>query len=785
MQDLLFLLLCLRCALGAASPRFAASYGSHMVLQQAPRRAVVWGYHHGHGGVVLELDGEAVDVADGGEPNSWIAKLPPTAGGTEPHTLALWGGGAAGNATQRQVLDDVLFGDVWVCSGQSNMAFLLEHAFSGAALVNASSDHAEHLRMFTSFKTNAATPRAEATVEEPWSVSGPSAVSMNRRAQDLGGPLDDDWLYMSAVCYLFGVNIQKHTDTPVGLVNTNWGGTPIEFWSSGDALQRCQKNTRRQNSKSIRHAAAVATKDLGPSGGYNGMIRPFLNMTIFGAVWYQGESNSADSIDHVDPQGLPMARYGCRFPEMIADWRAKWHAGSHGETSPQFPFGYVQLASWVANGFGPSAIRWAQTAGFGSVPNKKMPNVFTAIGIDLTDRTSPYGSVHIRDKSSVAKRLAAGAIAVAYNSSTTYWQGPTVSSAVMRNRSAIVVTFGNVGPSGQLDVRNTSGMEVCTLGGTLNCSAESGKWVPVDIVLAAAAAAGNGNQVVLALPAPQHTQHNEDANRSLLLRYAWRALAWEYKSGGIYAEKGSDYVAAPFRVLVGQVPAGQLSASGQAGAGSGPATDVSASVDPVAAERQALVDLYNAAGGPAWRRSDNWLSEKSVCAWYGVVCFNTTDADKEGRIRQFSLYDNLLEGTIPSSLGALSLVDYFALSTNKLTGPIPNGLGATFTHTTYFDLRYNFLNGTLPLSLAKMTRVNHLVLADNKFTDSHNLATILSAMPLLSYLDVRSNRLADSLKAAAPLCALSNLTFCGLASAKYHTNVFSDVPDCLKSKCVL
>ena len=153
---------------------------------------------------------------------------------------------------------------------------------------------------------------------------------MNRRSKS-HRLLDDDWLYMSAVCYLYGVYIHKHTAKPVGLINTNWGGTPIEFWSSPDALQRCQSPG----------ADAVHEQALRPSGGYNGMIKPFFNMTIFGVIWYQGESNSEDPVVFQDPQGLPMARYGCRFPEMIADWRLKWHDGTHGETAPTFSFGYV------------------------------------------------------------------------------------------------------------------------------------------------------------------------------------------------------------------------------------------------------------------------------------------------------------------------------------------------------------------------------------------------------------------------------------------------------------
>ena len=112
------------------------------------------------------------------------------------------------------------------------MAFLLENAFNGSDFVNSSSKYPQ-LRMYTSKKINSNTPLDEQPqVEEQWAVSSPSAVSMNIPSLTLGlgsgsgsgsGLGDDNWLYMSAVCYLYGMHIHAHTKKPVGLVNTNWG----------------------------------------------------------------------------------------------------------------------------------------------------------------------------------------------------------------------------------------------------------------------------------------------------------------------------------------------------------------------------------------------------------------------------------------------------------------------------------------------------------------------------------------------------------------------------------
>ena len=207
----------------------------------------------------------------------------------------------------------------------------------------------------------------------------------------------------------------------------------------------------------------------------------------------------------------------------------------------------------------------------------------------------------------------------------------------------------------------------------------------------------------------------------------------------------------------------------------------SSTLAQTALERQALVDLYHQAGGKHWRNSNNWMSSTTICDWYGVTCSNSTTAAKPRRIIQFSLYDNLLQGTVPASLSALTEVNYFALSTNKLEGTIPMNLGSTFVHCQYFDLRYNFLNGTLPIGFKNMKNLTHLILANNDFTDHGNLPKIVQGMTKLQYIDVRSNYLTGP--APSSLCQLNNVTFCGLVDVKYHTNNFAKPDVCLKKIC--
>uniref|UniRef100_A0A2C9LSQ8 Uncharacterized protein n=1 Tax=Biomphalaria glabrata TaxID=6526 RepID=A0A2C9LSQ8_BIOGL len=116
------------------------------------------------------------------------------------------------------------------------------------------------------------------------------------------------------------------------------------------------------------------------------MVHPLLGMTIYGAIWYQGESDSG---------GVARDKYNCTFPTMIKDWRSNWNRASNGQTSATFPFGFVQLAPnhpspGSTSGF--TDIRWHQTADRGYVPNPDMPNVFMAVALDLPDFNSTYGS---------------------------------------------------------------------------------------------------------------------------------------------------------------------------------------------------------------------------------------------------------------------------------------------------------------------------------------------------------------------------------------------------------
>jgi sialate O-acetylesterase len=278
---------------------------------------------------------------------------------------------ARGNVVLDMIrLTDVAFGDVFLCSGQSNMEMAVHGVFNASAEIMDSVQYPE-LRLFTADRNTSTVPEWDVpakTVNASWTVSGPGAMS------------DQPFSYPSAVCYFTGRDVFSslrsfnRTDDmviiPVGLVIIAWGGMPIEYFSSPSALAKCNSS------------AAAAPVDDNGSCIWNGMVSAFAKFHFRAALWYQGEANSHDP-----------ANYACRFPAMIADWRDQFLGDA------TLPFYYVQLAPYVAEDY--CWIRAAQEAAV-----LRLPAVYAATTIDLGDPTSPFGAIHPRRKQEVGRRLA-------------------------------------------------------------------------------------------------------------------------------------------------------------------------------------------------------------------------------------------------------------------------------------------------------------------------------------------------------------------------------------------
>ncbi|XP_045199198.2 sialate O-acetylesterase-like [Mercenaria mercenaria] len=435
----------------------ASYYGDNMVLQKAPASSQIWGYADMVGSTVTVTLGDQVRVQTTvymdntiGR-NVWKVLLPPQQG-HGPVNITVTSG------FESLTITNVMFGDVWLCSGQSNMKFTLSMVFNASEEVADAVNYPD-IRLFTAAqKWSNKTEYELLGVEQYWSMPNSDSVGHS------------DWSYFSAVCWLFGKYLYKHLQYPIGLIATDWGGTPVEAWSSKDAMEACEPSVIVDTS-----SVNEAPQNM-PTHLWNSMIHPFLNLTIYGAVWYQGEAN----------MNSPPDLYKCRFPVMIDDWRKKFHEGSAGQTDVMFPFGFVQLAPWrndstITKGF--PDIRWEQTCDFGYVPNAQMPQVFMATAIDLPDFSSPYTSIHPRDKQDVAYRLVLSALQVAYNIKTMgKFLGPMINIYTMGpNVNTLRMIFDN--GTSPIKVKAKDGFEICCSDNNRSkCDGTDSKWLASPIV---------------------------------------------------------------------------------------------------------------------------------------------------------------------------------------------------------------------------------------------------------------------------------------------------------------
>ena len=281
-------------------PRFGNYIQDHMLLQRAPQRAIVWGYGDPGQLTTLTMNGQIYSTisqserANAENESIWSVTLDPVSdeGPFDIHVSQPLANGTLVTIT----IHDVLFGDVWICSGQSNMELTVNMIYNGSMEIENAGNYPK-IRLFTAEREESSLPIEELIrIRLNWSVSSPSSV---------GG---SDWKYMSAVCWLYGRMIHEALDgRPIGLVATSWGGTAIEYWMPPKALKDCNItkyvwNILQMFSQSFSFDffyksdyGAIESYDersvFAPtkhSGLYNAMIYPFTRMVIYGLIWYQG-----------------------------------------------------------------------------------------------------------------------------------------------------------------------------------------------------------------------------------------------------------------------------------------------------------------------------------------------------------------------------------------------------------------------------------------------------------------------------------------------------------------
>jgi len=424
------LMLLAPCAAVHAALRLPAAIGDHMVVQRG-RPIAVWGWTDAGAKVKVTM-GNASAVATANASGRFEAALPALEAGG-PHTITI-----AGDTTIE--VKDVLVGDVWICSGQSNMAMTVNRSNNAEAEAKAATY--PNIRLFTVSRTPATEPQDDCKGE--WVLCSPETAPG-----------------FSAVGYFFGRDLHTHLKVPMGMINTSWGGTPSEAWTSPGMVAKepafapiakrfddqiatyAQRQADWEKVKDARMAAwkeAVAkAKAAGkraprrpgppqnptlsphrPSTLYNGMIAPLLPMRICGAIWYQGESNAGRAY-----------QYRTIFPAMIVDWRQHWGQGD-------FPFFFVQLANFRARAETPGESSWAELREAQS-KTLDLPKTGQAVIIDIGEAKD----IHPKNKQDVGKRLALAARAIAYGERLVY-SGPTY-RGMGREDNRLRLSFDHVG----------------------------------------------------------------------------------------------------------------------------------------------------------------------------------------------------------------------------------------------------------------------------------------------------------------------------------------------------
>jgi sialate O-acetylesterase len=465
-----------------ADVRLPSVIGSNMVLQR-DTPVPLWGWASPGERVTVET-GSFHKSVTAGRDSTWSATLDPMSAGG-PIEIVIRGGN-----TLR--LTNVMIGEVWVSSGQSNMEMRLCHV-QNAPMEVAEALHRD-IRLFQT--TNDLSPDPQRDCEGRWEVCRPSTAYL-----------------FSAAAYFFGRELARTLGVPVGLINSSWGGTTAETWmrtgalASNPALKPIldywdpilrtkspellayHRITREweedvhfvlyagkpilpQYAEPPKLPVPVSFAPSVPAWVYNAMIAPIVPFAIRGVIWYQGESNSGRAY-----------QYRKLFPAIIRDWRNAWGRGD-------FPFLFVQLPNFGGSASEPGESIWAELRE-AQLMTLSLPNTGMAVAVDIGDSVN----IHPRNKQEVGRRLALAALGVAYGKSIEY-SGPIYRSMAARD-GRIHLNFDHIGSGlSTSDGGSPKGFAVAGTDGVY-------RWADASI---------DGNEVVVwsqSVPAP------------LTVRYGW------------------------------------------------------------------------------------------------------------------------------------------------------------------------------------------------------------------------------------------------------------------------
>ncbi|WP_395748064.1 sialate O-acetylesterase [Prosthecobacter sp.] len=412
-----FLLLSLSAQAAITLP---AIFSDHMVLQSG-KPVPVWGTAGAGEEVTVAIAGQK-KTAKADASGKWSLKLDALKVTAEPQTLTI----------DDKTINDVLIGEVWLGSGQSNMGLQVQGAddYEGSK----AAANTPLIRVFT--ESSGASPTAQTQGKGSWVLCAPDTVGR-----------------FSATLYFFGRNLYQEFKQPLGLINSSVGGTPIESWISPEAqhasaelkpffeavkkesadfdeakvkagYERQVKKWAEEAKKAKAEGKAAPRKPRDPietrqrkgdvGGLFNGKIAPLIPYAIRGAIWYQGEANS---------NGAKPPFYQAQLTLLAKDWRTRW--------DDEFPFAWVQLPNFTKPGEGWPIVREQMLNALSTIPKSGM-----AITLDI----GMPKNIHPTNKQEVGRRLAQWALGAVYHKEVADTSGPLIDKATVKG-GAMVLTF--------------------------------------------------------------------------------------------------------------------------------------------------------------------------------------------------------------------------------------------------------------------------------------------------------------------------------------------------------
>jgi sialate O-acetylesterase len=480
--------------------RLGSPLSDHMVLQRE-KPVAIWGWADPGETVIVSFAGQSKSAMAGTD-GKWLLKLDSLTASAEPRTLVV-----TGKEGHKAEVKDVLVGEVWLGSGQSNMAMTVAGCYHFD--VEKAAANFPLIRHYRESSGPAEQPRAEG--KGTWQECKPDTVGS-----------------FSAVLYFFGREIHKEVGVPVGLINTSVGGTPIESWVSAE-VQSSHPETKANYDKrldvhlkfdpaqsSALHQKQLATwkaasekakatgtpfvvpapKDPlamyklkgGPAGLFNGKVVNLVPYTLRGMLWYQGEGNASSN------PGL----YHQQLTQLVTSWRTLWQ--------DDVPFAWVQLPNYTAPGEGWPRVRESM------LKTLELPKTGMAITIDLGDAKD----IHPKNKQDVGKRLSFWALGTVYNQKVPAISGPLPAGSTISG-NAITISF-----------KHTNGGLKSITGGPLTgfqIAAADQQWKPAEAKIV-------GESVIVNSP---------ELTQPVAVRYAWSDWP-EYSLAN-----GAGLPASPFR----------------------------------------------------------------------------------------------------------------------------------------------------------------------------------------------------------------------------------------------